>query len=129
MKNIMLLAVAVAAVGLQSFTADDKTMTKQNGTYVVNTTELGKNVDGYNGPVPVKIYIEKNKVVKVEALPNTETPKYFAKVKKALIDKWNGQKVKDAENLKVDAVTGATFSSDALVKNVQMGLQYYNTHK
>ena len=64
-------------------------------------------------------------MVKIEALKNMETPKYFVKVKKALLEQWNGQKVADAQKLKVDAVTGATMSSDAVIKNVQLGLEYY----
>jgi hypothetical protein len=102
-----------------------KVITKEDGMTVVNTTELGKDVIGYISPTPLKIYIQKNKVVKVEALKNQETPKYFVKVKNALLDKWNGQKVADAQKLKVDAVTGATMSSDAVIKNVQLGLEYY----
>jgi uncharacterized protein with FMN-binding domain len=67
--------------------------------------------------------------VKIEALKNQETPKYFLKVKKALLDKWNGLKVKDAKALKVDAVTGATYSSEAVIENVKLGLDYYQNHK
>ena len=114
---------------MQSWMAGDQTMTKENGTTVINTTTLGKDVQGYLGTTPLKIYIEKNKVVKIEALKNQETPKYFIKVKKALLDKWNGLKVKDAKNLKVDAVTGATYSSDAVIENVKLGLDYYQNHK
>jgi uncharacterized protein with FMN-binding domain len=107
----------------------DNTMTKENGVYVIDTTELGKDVEGYNGPTPLKIYINNNKVEKIEALKSFETPKYYVKVKKALLEKWNGMKVKDAKALQVDAVTGATFSSEALIKNVQLGLDYYQSHK
>ena len=77
----------------------------------------------------MKVYIKKNKVVKIEALKNQDTPKYFLKVKKALLEKWNGLKVKDAKALKVDGVTGATFSSEAVIKNVQIALDYYQSHK
>lgn len=114
---------------LMSFMAGDDTMTKENGVYVVNTTTLGKNVEGYNGPTPLKIYINNNKVEKIEALKNFETPKYFIKVKKALLEKWNGMKVSEAKALQVDAVTGATLSSEAIIQNVQLGLDYYQTHK
>ncbi len=107
----------------------DEVMSKEDGMYVINTTELGKDVIGYISATPVKIYIKKNKVVKIEALKNDETPKYFAKVKKGLLDKWNNQKVNDALKLKVDGVTGATISSDALIENVQLGLKYYKEHK
>lgn len=124
-------AILVLAATMMSASpkGDDAVMTKEDGMYVVNTTTLGKNITGYVDNTPVKVYIKKNKVVKVEALKNQETPKYFIKVKKQLIDKWNDLKVSDAQKLKVDAVTGATFSSDALVKNVQLALEYYQKHK
>lgn len=128
-KTFSCCSLIVAALMLQSWMAGDQTMTKENGMTVINTTTLGKDVQGYIGATPLKIYIEKNKVVKIEALKNQETPKYFLKVKKALLDKWNGLKVKDAKNLKIDAVTGATYSSDAVIENVKLGLDYYQNHK
>ena len=39
--------------------------------------------------------------------------------------KWEGMDVKKATKAKVDAVTGATMSSKALLKNVQAGCDYY----
>ena len=128
-KTLSCGALIVAALTLQSWMAADQTMTKENGMTVINTTTLGKNVQGYLGATPLKIYIQKNKVVKIEALKNQETPKYFLKVKKALLEKWDGLKVKDAKNLKVDAVTGATYSSEAVIENVKLGLDYYQNHK
>ena len=126
MKRILtLVAGIIVTATLTSSRQAEKVITKEDGMTVVNTTELGKDVIGYISPTPLKIYIQKNKVVKVEALKNQETPKYFVKVKNALLDKWNGQKVADAQKLKVDAVTGATMSSDAVIKNVQLGLEYY----
>ena len=97
--------------------------------YVINTTTLGSDIEGYNGPTPLKIYIKKNKVERIEFLKSMETPKYYAKVKKALMDKWNGLKVKDAKTQQVDIVTGATYSSEAVIKNVQVGLEYYQNNK
>ncbi len=124
------MALVVLAAIMQSATPQsDEVMTKEDGTYIVNTTTLSKKVIGYVDATPVKIYIKKNKVEKVEILKNQETPKYNAKVKKALQEKWNGQKVKDAAQLKVDAVTGATFTSEAIIKNVQLGLEYYQKNK
>ena len=113
---------------LMSFVADEP-MTKENGTYVINTTQLGKDIEGYAGPTPLKVYVKNNKVEKIEFLKSPETPKYYAKVKKALQEKWNGKKVKDAKKMQVDAVTGATFSSEAVIKNVQIALDYYQSHK
>ena len=116
------------SVLLMSFIADE-TMTKENGTFVINTTELGKDVEGYQGPTPLKVYIKDNKVEKIEFLKSTETPKYYVKVKKALQDKWNGKKVKEAKTMQVDVVTGATFSSEAVIENVRRALDYYQNHK
>lgn len=132
-KNLIKAATGTflfcAGFCMQSFIANDDTMTKEDGVYIVNTTTLGKSVEGYNGPTPLKVYIKKNKVEKIEFLKSQETPKYYVKVKKALEEKWNGLKVKDAQTQQVDAVTGATFSSEAVIKNVQLALDYYQQHK
>lgn len=122
-------ALLFAAIIMMSAMPADQVITKEDGMDVVNTTTLGKNVTGYIGTTPLKIYIKRNKVVKIAALRNQETPKYFAKVKKGLLTKWNGKKVKEASKMKVDAVTGATYSSKAFIKNVQLGLDYYQHHK
>jgi uncharacterized protein with FMN-binding domain len=45
------------------------------------------------------------------------------------LEKWNGKTVKDARTLQVDAVTGATYSSEAVIQNVQMALDYYQKNK
>ena len=112
-----------------SFVAGDNIMTKENGVYVIDTTELGKDIEGYQAPTPLKVYIKNDKVEKIEFLKSQETPKYYVKVKKALLEKWNGLKVKDAKNQQVDVVTGATYSSEAVIQNVQLGLDYYQKNK
>lgn len=129
-RSVVTVVSAVAvALFLQSAVVGDQVITKENGVYVVNTTTIGKGVKGYIGPTPLKIYIQKNKVQKIEALKNQETPKYFAKVKRQLLDKWNGKTVNEAMKMKVDGVTGATYSSEAVIKNVRLGLGYYKKNK
>ena len=125
---LCIVMVAVAAVVLICATSGDDTMTKKNGVYIVNTTKLGANVQGYNGPTPLKIYIKEDKIEKVEALPNDETPRFFEMVKTGLLNKWNGMTVKQAASAKVDAVTGATYSSNAVKENVRLGVEYYQKH-
>lgn len=125
-KYFVLLVMAVA---LMSAGKQDSAITKENGTYIVNTTTLTQDVEGYAGPVPVMIYIKKNKIEKVEVLKNQETPKYMAKVKKAMLTAWDGLTVKEAKSKQVDAVTGATFTSKALIENVQRGLDHYQKNK
>ena len=99
-----------------------------NASVVINTSALCTDVRGYRDMTPVEITITKGKVTKVEALRNNETPKYMDMVK-PLLDKWNGMTVKAAQTAKVDAVTGATFTSKALIENVQKGLKYYQEKK
>ena len=118
----------LAAVMLQS-AKPDEVITKEDGMTVVNTTTLSKDVIGYMDATPLKIYIKKDKIEKVEALKNQETPKYFLRVKKQMLDKWNGMKVNDALKANVDGVTGATMSSDAVKENIRLGLEYYKKHK
>ena len=127
MKKIIVMAVF--AVAFLSASAQEVMKKQSDGTYIINTTTLAKDVKGYKSTTPVEIYIQKNKVVKVVALKNTESPQYFARVKKAMLNAWNGMKVSKAATAKVDGVTGATMSSDALKKNVKRGLEYYKKHK
>jgi uncharacterized protein with FMN-binding domain len=123
------MALIAGMFCFQSFIVGDNTMTKENDTYVINTTTIGKDIEGYNGPTPLKVYIKKNKVERIEFLKSMESPKYYGQVKKALLEKWNGQKVSDARTLHVDAVTGATYSSEAVIQNVQLALDYYQKNK
>ena len=128
-KYFSLITIFFSLFIFQSFMAGDNTMTKEDGMYVIDTTELGKDVEGYQGTTPLKVYIKKDKVEKIEFMKSTETPKYYTKVKKALLEKWNGLKVKDAKAQQVDAVTGATYSSEAVIENVRLALDYYQSHK
>ena len=104
-------------------------VTKENDMTVVNTTTLASDVEGYAGTTPLKIYIKKDKIERIEALPNMETPKYFVRIRKELLTKWNGLTVKKAETQEVDVLTGATYSSDAVIENVRRGLKFYNKQK
>ena len=92
MKKILLTALLLAAFSFAD--AQDVMKKEKNGTYVVNTTTLAKDVEGYNGTTPVEVYIKKNKIVKVVPLKSQEGPKYVAKVKKGMLPKYEGMNVK-----------------------------------
>ncbi|MBQ8990000.1 MAG: FMN-binding protein [Prevotella sp.] len=128
MKKSLVL-VALAAVLMSAGKAGDEVITKEDGMYVVNTTTIAKDVEGYNGAVPIKIYIKKNKIQKIEVLKNQEGPKYLNMVKKTLLNAWDGLTLKEAKAKQVDAVTGATFTSKALIENVNRGIDYYQKNK
>ena len=133
--KVWMLATLLTVVMAGSLTAktartNNEVMTKQpDGTYVVNTTTLAKDVRGFRGNTPLNIYIKAGKVVKIEALSNQETPNFFNKVKQGLLKKWYGMKTAKASTATVDGVTGATFSSKAVKENVKRGVKYYMAHK
>lgn len=119
-----LLIVPALAFTLMSFVQDDP-VSEEQGMTVINTSTLCPDVKGYAGAVPIKIYIKDGKISKIKSLPNAETPKFWALIKKELMPKWIGMDVKKATKAKVDAITGATLSSKALQKNIQTGCGYY----
>ncbi len=127
----LLCAVAICgAVMLISCATSDGIMTKKKGVYTVDTTTLSQDVKGYIGPTPLLITITNDKIVSVEALENSETPKFFKRMTDGgMLHRWDGMTVDDALGAKVDAVAGATFSSNAVIENVRLGLTYYKEHK
>ena len=98
-----------------------------DGAFVVNTKPLAKDVQGYGGPVPLKIHIKDGRVAAVEAEPNAESPDFFNRAKE-LLNHWQGKSVDEAMSEEVDAVSGATFSSRAIIANMQRGLAYAKQH-
>lgn len=99
-----------------------------DGAIVVNTRLLAKDVQGYGGPVALRIHIDKGGVVdNIEAEPNAETPDFFNHAK-TVMARWQGKTVDEAMAEQVDAVTGATFSSRAIIENVHRGLAYAKQH-
>lgn len=115
---------AVASVAQGSDTLE----VQPDGTFVVNTRVLAKDVQGYGGPVPLKIHIGKDgKLTAIEAEPNAESPSFFDRAKE-LFSRWQGKTIDEAMAEDVDAVSGATFSSKAIIRNVQRGLAYAKQH-
>ena len=98
-----------------------------DGAFVVSTKPLAKDVQGYGGPVPLKIHIKDGRVAAVEAEPNAESPDFFNRAK-TLLNHWQGKEVDEALAEEVDAVSGATFSSRAIIANMQRGLAYAKQH-
>ena len=123
------LLSVLLAVAFVTASAQDVMLKEKDGTYVVNTTTLAQDVEGYNGPTPVEVYIKKNKIVKVVPLKSQEGPKYVAKVKKDMLPKYEQMNVKKGTVQDVDAVTGATFTSQAVQENIRRAVAYYKKHK
>ena len=122
--TLLLMAAFVTAEAQQVMRKE------KDGTYIVNTTTIANDVEGYAGPTPVEVYIKKNKIVKVVPLKTMDGPKYVAKVKNQMLTKYEGMKVDKKNALpKVDGVTGATFTSDAMREHINRAIAYYQKHK
>ena len=122
--TLLLMAAFVTAEAQQVMRKE------KDGTYIVNTTTIANDVEGYAGPTPVEVYIKKNKIVKVVPLKTMDGPKYVAKVKNGMLTKYEGMKIDKKKPLpKVDGVTGATFTSDAVREHINRAVEYYKKHK
>lgn len=117
----VLALVALATAAVVMFPALGQN-TKANNKVVVNTTELCKDVLGHHATTPVEITIVGGKIESVKALPSEETPSFYVEAVKVL-DAFKGMTVKQALEAEVDAISGATMSSDALIENVKAGLK------
>lgn len=127
MKKLMMSVLLMTAF-IQVY-ADDVMRKEKDGTYVINTTTLAQDVEGYLGQTPVEVYIKKNKIVKVVMLKSQETPKYNARVKKEMLPSYENKKIVKGKAVEVDGVTQATFTSNAVKENVKRALEYYWKHK
>jgi len=128
MKRIVLAALMMGMMTTATM-AQEVMKKEKDGTYVINTTTLGQDVEGYNGATPLEVYIKNNKIVKVVPLKSQEGIKYVAMVKKGMLAKYENMNVKKGTVQEVDGVTGATFTSDAYRENIKRAVEYYKKHK
>lgn len=99
-----------------------------DGSVTINTSTLAPSVTGYSGPVPVEITVSNGTVTTIKPLENAETPGFFNRViNSGILDRWTGKTPAEALAEEVDGVTGATYSSQALIANVRAGLSYYES--
>ncbi|MGN0033218.1 MAG: FMN-binding protein [Candidatus Limimorpha sp.] len=81
---------------------------------------------GFNGTIPMTITIEDGVVSKINILDNHETPRYLDKVIGAgLLESFYGKTVAEVTKLDVDCVSGATYSSNAIIKSVKRRVAAY----
>ena len=67
-KTFSIVASSIIMLCAFALMSGDDIISKSNGMSVVNQL-LTKDVRDYRGNTPVKIYIKKNKMVKIEAMP------------------------------------------------------------
>ena len=94
---------------------------------VLLSSPYSDNIKGFNGPTPLQIALdEKGKIIEVRVLNNNETPKFLQRVVDAgFLNSWNGLTVEEALNKEVDAVSGATYSSNGIQQSLKARLEVY----
>ncbi len=119
-----LLGRDLVSIPARNSDAENALTTAEDGAIVITTSMNGPGVSGYGGPVPVTVTIRDGVVAGVRpVLPNDETPFFFSSLEETgLWKKWNGLPVEVAVTARVDAVTGATYSSNAAIANVRAAL-------
>lgn len=110
----------------KSDSTETQTLTEDaDGNMIVNTTEIGNKIIGYNGPTPVEITISSGKIKKVKTLPNNETPEFWgAVINSDILESLDGMTLEEASHAEIDAVSGATYSSKAVAQNMHAGVEY-----
>ena len=93
-------------------------------TLVVNTTDMARDVIGFNDRTPLEIKLVDGVIVGIKALPNKESPGYFRRVVSSpIFTAPIGKKPAEVLDIKIDAVSGATYSSEAVIENLRRGLR------
>jgi hypothetical protein len=88
--------------------------------YALSSAEYCLDVKGYNNTTPVMIVTDKKFVIqKVALLSNYESPDYVNRLaNNGFFSSWVGKAVNVANSVKADGYTGATFTANAVTKNV-----------
>lgn len=96
------------------------------GTVLLSSPYSDK-ISGFNGPTPLLIALDADGHIKnVVMLDNEETPVFAQRVVDGgLYNAWNGLSVDEALNKDVDAISGATYTSNGVKKSLVIRLQEY----
>ena len=102
-----------------------ETLKQTENGFIINTTEIGKEIIGYGGPTPVEITVANGKIQKITPLSNRETPEFYGAIRNSdLLESLDGMTLEEAINKPIDGVSGATYSSKAIIGNIKAGIAY-----
>ncbi len=109
----------------ESATTEEPSAMLDDGEMLLNSAPLARDVAGYAGRTPVNVYSREGVITRVEPQSNNETPSFFAQVTgSGMFEKWQGMTLEEAATAPIDAVSGATYSSLAVIENVRRAAAY-----
>ncbi len=124
-KTIIIAAIMLLIASTASLDARTKKSAKKakaSTTQVIYTGDIASKVIGYNGTTPLNITVKNGVIENIEVLENQESPGYLKRATAKVLPQYIGKTVAEAKKLNADVATGATYTSQALIKNIQMGL-------
>ena len=124
LNYVFVIALAFFAVmfGIDRFSNKPS----QNADTTLYTEEYCKDIIGFNGTIPMEINMVDGKIDNITILDNDETPGFLRKVTNSgMIEKFYGLTPKEAVSLEIDAVSGATYSSTAIIQSVKRTMGIY----
>ena len=118
------VAVIGIIIGLAFLLLGNNDKGKNNGM-VLFSSPYSDTINGFNGPIPLQITFDNNgRITEVLVLDNNETPRFLQRVIDAgFLDSWNGLTAEEALNKEVDAVSGATYSSNGIKNSLKARLE------
>ena len=137
-KNLLVRSAVVAGTtlalaGFSTYTALSAARAQEAAQSQRNSGERGALLkDGtftgaarsFGGVMHVSVVVSNGYITSIEVTGTGDNSPYFDRAKEKVIPA-----IVDRQSVSVDTVSGATFSSNALIKNVQAGLAYYKKKK
>ncbi len=98
---------------------------KDNGI-LLSSEKVGAGVEGFAGKIPVFVLIDLDgKIGKMTVGQNDETPAFLDLAAEHVFPAYYGKTPEEVLQMQVDAVSGATYSSNGLIGNIRQVLAAY----
>ncbi len=100
--------------------------TGEEAGVLLSSAPFANEVTGFAGPTPLYIYVDETGIVRsIVAADNAESPDFAKIATEELFGKWTGMEADGVVAKRVDAVSGATFTSNSLINNAKLTLGAY----
>ncbi|MDY5087492.1 MAG: 4Fe-4S binding protein [Alloprevotella sp.] len=87
--------------------------------YIITTEPYGKDIRGFCGPTPVYLFFDTADTLRaISALDNAESPGWWDDAAAGVFPQFVGTPAEALATKKVDAVSGATFSSTGIISHI-----------
>jgi Na+-translocating ferredoxin:NAD+ oxidoreductase RnfG subunit len=95
--------------------------------FVILTTPYCNDIRAWGGELPFAIIVNPDNTIRqLVILPNNETPSWISSLETiGFFETWNNYELKAAMNKKVDAVSGSTMTTVAVIESMKRRISLY----